>query len=215
MEIIWFGHACCVLKNGAATLVTDPYDDSLGLNLPELEADIVTVSHNNPRHNAVHTVQGPHKVVNRPGEYEIKGVFISGHIISPPETDRSPDADAQNVVFVCEIDDITVCHLGDIRCVPTQSQVEALNSIDVLLIPVGGGRSLNAVQASELISIIDPSIVVPIHYHLPGINISLDPLDKFLKEIGHSQLETRPRLRLRRSTLPSERQLVVLEPRIN
>ncbi len=210
MEITWYGHACFELKNNTATIVTDPYDDSLGLTPPALHADIVTLSHNNPRHNAVSQVQGNYKVLDSPGEYEIKEVFITGHALYPPKADAATALADRNIIFFYEMDNLTVCHLGDIAHTPTQSQVEAVDQVDILLIPVGSGRSLNAAQASEVIGIIEPAIVIPMHYALPGMTISLEPLEKFLKEMGLAQIEAQPKLRITASNLPSETQTVVL-----
>jgi len=212
MEIVWFGHACCALKNDITTIITDPFDSSLGLKLPPLEADIVTVSHDNPRHNAVDMVGGSFKVVNRPGEYEIRDIFIQGQALFPAKAKGAEAVQARNIVFVYYIEEITICHLGDIAQVPTQSQMEALDNIDILLIPIGGGNSLNATQAAEVISLIQPSIIIPIHYALPGISIILDPLEKFLQEMGQSQVEAQSRLRIRQVDLPIETQIVVLKP---
>jgi L-ascorbate metabolism protein UlaG (beta-lactamase superfamily) len=214
MDIFWYGHACCRLVDDTTTIITDPYSENLGLTLPPLHANIVTVSHDNPHHSALRAVSGPFRVIDRPGEYEIGGVFITGSAFYPPEAGRDKQA-RRNVVFVYEMNGVTVCHLGDIAQVPIQSQVEALGNVDVLLIPVGGGQSLNAAQASELISIIEPSIVIPIHYALPGLKISLDPLDRFLKEMGHIQREAETKLSVRKGSLPLETQVIVLKPAIN
>ena len=212
MEIVWFGHACCSLENGNTTIITDPFDSSLGLRLPSLEADIVTISHNSPRHNAVDVVSGSFRVVDRPGEYEIRDIFIQGEALFPAQAKGDAAIQTRNIVFVYHIEDITVCHLGDIAHVPTQGQMESLDNVDVLLIPVGGGRSLNAAQAAEVVSLIQPAIIVPIHYSLPGITISLDPLEKFVQEMGQSQIEAQSKLRIRQTSLPPETQIVVLTP---
>jgi len=213
MEISWYGHACFELKKNTVTIVTDPYDDSLGLTLPSLHADIVTVSHDSPRHNAVGLVQGNYKVLDSPGEYEIKKVFIISYTLYSPKADKAKALEDRNVIFVYEIDNLTICHLGDISHAPTQSQVEAVDKVDILLIPVGGGRSLNAAQASEVIGIIEPAIVIPMHYHLPNINIALDPLDKFLKEMGLPQIEPQAKLKITAGNLPPETQTVILTPK--
>jgi L-ascorbate metabolism protein UlaG (beta-lactamase superfamily) len=212
MEIIWHGHACFELKDDVVTIVTDPFDESLGLEQPQLQADIVTVSHDNPNHNAVSSVLGNYKVLDAPGEYEIKEIFIAGHAMYPPSTGTGNSAQTRNITFIYEMDNITICHMGDIIHVPTQSQVEAFDNVDILLIPVGGSKSLNAAQASEVISIIEPAIVIPMHYHLPNITISLDPLDKFLKEMGLPQFDPQAKLRISQRSLPIETQTIVLTP---
>jgi len=210
MEIIWYGHACFQIQDDTATIITDPFDESLGLALPTLQADVVTVSHNTPRHNAVSTVHGAYKIIRNPGEYEIRNIFITGHAIYPAKHAANNAIQTRNTVFIFDIGGVKVCHLGDMTHVPIQSHMEALDSIDVLLIPVGGGKSLNAGQASEIISIIEPAIVIPMHYQLPGINISLEPLQKFLKEMGLPGQDPLPRFKISAGSLPEKTEIVIL-----
>lgn len=214
MDIIWHGHACFEITCDDTTIITDPFEDSLGLAMPELSADIITVSHNSPHHNAIDRVGGQPRVVNRPGEYEIREAFIIGSAIYPPANQAKTMADPRNLVFFIEIDGITVCHMGDIRHVPTQSQMESFSNVDILLLPVGNGKSLTAAQASEAISLIEPSIIIPMHYELPGITIPLEPLDKFLKEMGLPATEPASKLRISASNLPDETQTVILSPQV-
>ncbi|MCG3207964.1 MAG: hypothetical protein FOGNACKC_01565 [Anaerolineae bacterium] len=211
MEIIWYGHACFRLKDKNITVVTDPYDKSLGLALPRPKADIVTVSNPAPHHNHIAGVKGEFKVVDGPGEYEIGGVFITGIRMIPPK--KSDNGPSLNNIFVFYIEDLTVCHLGDMTHIPTQSQVEDLGNIDVLMVPVAGKRALSAAQAAEVISVIEPLIVIPMHYDLPGLTVTLDPVSKFLKEMGAAKIDPIPTLKITKSTLPEETQIVLLEPR--
>ncbi len=215
MEIVWYGHACTRLKDSNVTVITDPYDKSLGLSLPRPKADIVTVSHPSPHHNYTAGVKGDFKVIDSPGEYEIGGVFITGINLAPPAKRKNGTPSIRNNVFVFYMDDIAICHLGDLNHVPTQNQVEDMGSIDVLLVPVGGGRSaLHAAQAAEVISLIEPYIVVPIHYQLPGLTIKLDPVEKFLKEMGITKTESVANLKLTKSGLPEETQIVLMEAKL-
>lgn len=215
MEIIWFGHACFQIQDDTATVVTDPFDESLGLAVPALQADVVTVSHDTARHNAISIVEGTPKVIRDPGEYEIKNVFITGHAIYPKKNVANNAIQTRNTVFIFDIDGVKICHLGDMTHVPIQSHMEALDSIDVLLIPVGGGKSLKAGQASEIISIIEPAIVIPMHYQLPGITISLEPLQKFLKEMGLPGQDPQPRFKITADGLPKKTEIVILNPQTN
>ncbi len=212
MDIIWYGHACFRLKDRNTTVVTDPYNKSLGLTLPRPKADIVTVSHANPHHSYIEAVKGEFKVVDGPGEYEIGGTFVTGvRMLPPKKQDNTPTQN--NNIFVIYLDDIAVCHLGDITHIPSQNQVEDMGNIDVLLIPVGGYNALNAAQAAEVISVIEPYIVIPMHYNLPDLAINLDPVSKFLKEMGIAQAEAVDQLKLTKSALPEETQIVLLEPK--
>jgi L-ascorbate metabolism protein UlaG (beta-lactamase superfamily) len=210
LDIDWYGQSCFRLREGNITLVTDPYDKSIGYNLPRLRADIVTVSHDAPGHNCASAVKGEPKVLMRPGEYEVKGVFVTG-IQTWRGAGAAGEAKEENTVFVFEFGEITVCHLGDLSRVLTQAQVESMPNIDILLVPVGGGSALDADKAAEVISQLEPSVVVPMHYRTPYVTLPLDPLSKFLKEMGVSEQPAQDMLRATRSQLPQETQVVVLE----
>jgi L-ascorbate metabolism protein UlaG (beta-lactamase superfamily) len=202
------------LRDRGATVVTDPYDKTLGLPLPRLRADIVTVSHPSPHHNYVVGVKDVSKVINSPGEYEVKEVFITGiRLTSAKQKEKNGQTPYQNNVFVMYMEDLAICHLGDLNHIPTQQQVEDMGSIDVLMIPVGGKQALNAAQAAEVISLIEPYIVIPMHYNLPGIIIELDPVSKFLKEMGVANAEAVSSLKLTKTSLPEEMQIILLEPK--
>jgi L-ascorbate metabolism protein UlaG (beta-lactamase superfamily) len=211
MEITWYGHACFRLKDRTITVVTDPYDKTLGLPLPRPKADIVTISHATPHHNYTDGVKGEFKTVDGPGEYEIAGVFITGIHLAAPQDKSGENSAAQNNIYVIYLEDIALCHLGDLNHVPTQNQVEDLGSIDVLMAPVGGQNALNAAQAAEVISLIEPYVVIPMHYQLPGLTIKLDPVEKFLKEMGLTKADTVDTLKLTKTSLPEETQIVLLD----
>jgi L-ascorbate metabolism protein UlaG (beta-lactamase superfamily) len=210
VDIDWFGQSCFRIREANVTAITDPYDKSIGYSLPRLRADIVTVSHDAPGHSTVSAVKGEPKVLSRPGEYEVKGVFITG-IQTWRGAGARGEAKEENTVFVFEFGDLTVCHLGDLSQVLSQAQVEALPDIHVLLVPVGGGGALDADKAAEIVSLLEPSIVIPMHYRTPYVNLPLDPLSKFLKEMGATEQAPQDALRVSRSQLPDETQVVVLE----
>ena len=214
VEITWLGHSCFRLRDRAATVVTDPYGKDLGLNLVRVRADIVTVSHDADDHNYVKGVKGDFRVLTGPGEYEVSSVFVTGLELRGDRKKREAVSGPRNTVFLFEFDDLTVCHLGDLSIVPTQAQVEeALGEVDVLLIPVGGGESLSASQASEVVSLLEPHIVIPMHYQVPEISLELDPVGKFLKEMGLDKVTPQEVLKVSRSGLPDETQIVLLELR--
>jgi L-ascorbate metabolism protein UlaG (beta-lactamase superfamily) len=217
MEITWYGHSCFRLtERNYATVVTDPFDNkTVGYDAIKLRSDIVTVSHDAPGHNNTDAVKGTSHVIDGAGEFEIGGVFITGVQTdgagSGKKKGKDKDKGARNTVFVFDYDGITVAHLGDLREVPTQSEIEALGTINVALVPVGGGGALNAAKAAEIISLIEPNLVIPMHYATPVAKISLDSLNKFVKEMGLSKPETQPSLKVTRSGLPDETKVVVLE----
>jgi L-ascorbate metabolism protein UlaG (beta-lactamase superfamily) len=212
MEITWYGHSCFRLKDRNVTVITDPYDKTLGLPLPRPKAEIVTISHASPHYNHTDGVKGEFKIINSPGEYEIGGVFVTALNLKPATKGSKHDqAAANNNVFVFYMDSIVLCHLGNLAYVPTQNQVEDMDNIDVLMVPVGGHEGLTAAQAAELVSLIEPYIVIPMHYALPGISIKLDPVSKFLTEMGITKAETVASLKLAKPNLPEETQIVLME----
>ncbi|RPJ28583.1 MAG: lactamase [Chloroflexi bacterium] len=215
MEITWYGHSCFRLtERNYATVVTDPFDNkSVGYDAIKLRSDIVTVSHDAPGHNNTDAVKGTSHVIDGAGEFEIGGVFITGVQTDGGSGKKKKDKEkgAQNTIYVFDYDGITVAHLGDLKEVPTQSEIEALGTINVALVPVGGGGALNAAKAAEIISVIEPNLVIPMHYATPAAKVSLDSLNKFVKEMGLSKAETQPSLKVTRSGLPDETRVVVLE----
>lgn len=213
MEITWYGHSCFrMLDRGRASIVTDPYDDSLGYPVPRLKADIVTISHDEPEHNHVKAVKGYKHLIDGPGEYEIGGVFVTAVATHTPRKKGSRAKIRRNLLSVFDFNSVTVCHLGDLDHIPAQSQIESLGTIDIALTPVGGGGALNSAQAAEVVSLLEPSIVVPMHYKLPGTTLKLDAVDKFLKEMGISDVAEESSLKVNsRSGLPDQTAIVLLE----
>ena len=209
MEITWYGHACFRLREKGVTIITDPYDKSLGYVLPRLRADVVTSSHPSPGHAAISAIKGTPKALVGPGEYEVHGVFITG--IPTRHAHKRGQPDERNTVFLFDFDGLSVCHLGDLGHLLSEEQVEAIGEVGVLLIPVGGGRTLDASQAAEVVSQIEPRIVIPMHYRTPACSRQLDKLDKFLRTMGISGVETQPSLTVSATNLPGETQVVVLE----
>jgi L-ascorbate metabolism protein UlaG (beta-lactamase superfamily) len=209
MDLTWYGHACFRLSERGVVIVTDPPSDDLGYARPRIRADVVTISHDHPGHNNRTGFRGGPKFFDGPGEYEVKGVFITG--IATFHDNRNGSVRGPNVVFLFDFDGLTVCHLGDLGHVPTQSQVEALSDVDVLLIPVGGVHTIDAPKAAEVISLIEPRLVVPMHYKTPSEQARLQTVDKFIKEMGLASIPTQPELKITKTSLPEETQVVLLD----
>ena len=210
MEITWYGHACFRLtERGMANVVTDPYDNSVaGYDTLKLRAEIVTISHDAPGHNHVSAVRGKNHILTGPGEYEIGGVFITG-VQTNGKKKRSSD-EIRNTLYVFDYDGITIAHLGDLQRVPTQTEVEALGTVNVVLVPVGGGGGLTSSKAVEVVSLLEPNIVIPMHFGTPQSKFKLAPVSKFLKEMGLSDLEPQDSFKVARTTMPDETRVVVL-----
>jgi L-ascorbate metabolism protein UlaG (beta-lactamase superfamily) len=211
MEIVWYGHSCFRLtERGMAAVVTDPFDaEAVGYEPLKLKADIVTVSHDAPGHNNLNAVKGYGHAITGPGEFEIGGVFVTG-VQTDGQGKKAADK-PRNTLYVFDYDGLTVVHLGDLRSVPTQAEIEALGNVNVALVPVGGGGGLNAAKAAEIVSLLEPNIVIPMHYQTPAAKVPLDQLDKFLKEMGLHEAESVPVLKVTRSGLPDETKVIVLD----
>ena len=216
MILTYLGHSCFKMQDKAGTdgvtLITDPFDKEVGLKLPNYEADIVTVSHDHHDHNNISALRGNPFVVNCAGEYDVKNILIEG-IDSSHDSEQGKIYGA-NLIFRFEIDDISVVHLGDLGQALDSAQLEKLAGTDVLLIPVGGKYTLDAKQAVEVISQIEPRIIVPMHYRTADSKneqLELDEVDKFIKEMGLTP-SYEEKLKLSKKDLPQEdMELVILK----
>jgi L-ascorbate metabolism protein UlaG (beta-lactamase superfamily) len=210
MEITWYGLSCFRLtERSLATVVTDPYDSqATGFEPLKLKADIVTVSHDAPGHSYSSGVKGYSHLISGPGEFEIGGVFVTG--IQTNGYGKRDSDEPRNTLYVVDYEGVTVAHLGDLRRVPSQTEVEALGTVHVALVPVGGGGGLNAAKAAEVVSLLEPGFVIPMHYSIPGCTIKLSPLSKFLKEMGLGTVDPQPSLKVTKSMIPEETRVVVL-----
>jgi L-ascorbate metabolism protein UlaG (beta-lactamase superfamily) len=200
------------LKSRDITIVTDPYDSKVvGQNLGKPVADIVTVSHGDPGHNNVAAVGGTPKLIEGAGEYEIRGVFITG--IQTYHDAEGGKKRGKNTVYLFELEDLVVCHLGDLGHPLTPAQAEAMSNVEVLLIPVGGASTITTAQAAEVISLIEPKVTVPMQYRVEPDGGMPDSVERFCRELGVGVPAPQPKLVLTRSSLPEETQVVLLEAR--
>jgi L-ascorbate metabolism protein UlaG (beta-lactamase superfamily) len=208
MEITWLGHSCFKLKGKSTTVFTDPFPPDSGYSLEKATARIVTVSHEHPNHSYVQTIGGEPKLVFRPGEYEINGVLIIG---IPTYHDAENGAKlGKNTVFILEIDDINICHLGDLGQPLTAAQIEEIGNVDVLMVPVGGVTTIGPSQAAAVVRSLEPKIVIPMHYKTPMLTKELEGVEKFLKEMGVTTAVPQPKITVTKSTLPLTTQVMLL-----
>ncbi len=211
MDVTWLGHGCFRLRGRGAAVVTDPYPPAIGLKLPRLDADLVTVSHEHENHNYTQAVREAHEI-RGPGEYEVAGVSVIG--LPTFHDDEKGAKRGRNTVYLIEIDDVRVCHLGDLGHRLDDTDAETVSSADVLLVPVGGRTAMNAAQAAEVVRQLEPRYVIPMHYAIAGLKLELDPLDRFLKEMGVTAGEPLVKLSVQASSGEYETKVVVLEPKV-
>ncbi|MBI4029181.1 MAG: MBL fold metallo-hydrolase [Candidatus Blackburnbacteria bacterium] len=208
MDIAWLGHSSFRIKGKSASIVTDPFDPSVGLKFPKVEADIVTVSHAHQDHNRADLVGGSPKVVSGPGEYEIKEVSIFG--IPTYHDLKNGQERGSNTVYTISMDGMHLCHLGDLGHKLTQDQLGEIGNIDILFVPVGGVYTIDAQLAVEVVTAIEPKVIIPMHYKLPGLKYELAGVEDFIKETGMEPARV-DKYSVTPDKLPEERQLVVLE----
>lgn len=208
MEIKWLGHACFQIKTKTATLVIDPYKD-IGLSMPKVVADVLLITHDHFDHNAREKVKAE-VVIDSPGEYEIKGVYIEG--IRAFHDEKQGAERGKITMYLIKVDEVSLLHTGDLGHRLDSKLIEEINGVDVLLVPVGGKYTLDAKAASEIVKDLDPRIVIPMHYKIPGLTLDIAGVEGFVKEIGLKP-EEMGILKVNRSQLPEEEmRLVLLSP---
>jgi L-ascorbate metabolism protein UlaG (beta-lactamase superfamily) len=208
VELVWIGHSCFRLRGRDATVVTDPCARASGYSMGRVTADVVTVSNPHPHHAAVDEIPNGPTVVDGPGEYEVQGVFITGVRTRPHASgERNP----RNTAYIISIDDLTVCHLGDLASILTAEQIELMKDVDVLLVPVGGHCTIGPAEAVEVISQVEPRLVLPMHYATEVSTSELEGVDRFLREMGLAQVEPQARLNVTRGSLPAEPTVALLQ----
>ena len=212
MIITWQGHSCFKIQDkigsDGVTVVTDPFSKEVGLKVPNCEADIVTISHDHYDHNNSAALRGQPLIINCAGEYDYKGILVEG--IDSFHDDKEGKERGLNVIYRFEVEDISIVHLGDLGSPLDNGQLEKLAGTDILLIPVGGKYTLDAKKAVEVISQIEPRIVIPMHYKIKDLKIDIDPVDKFIKEIG-IEPTYEEKLKISKKDLPQEdMELVIL-----
>lgn len=215
MDIYWYGQACFRIKGKNAAVIIDPYNpDYVGLKSPkDLQADIVLSTHSHQDHNFVSAVStadgGKPMVFDKPGEYEVAGVAVTG--ISSFHDNTQGSERGTNTIFHLLFDNLDIVHLGDLgQNKLTEEQVAEIGQTDILLVPIGSIYTLDAKAASEIVSQLEPKIIIPMHYKIEGLKFELEGADSFLKEMGAEGAVSQLKLSVTKEKLPEEPQVVVL-----
>jgi L-ascorbate metabolism protein UlaG (beta-lactamase superfamily) len=210
VDLSWLGHACFRLRGRDVTILTDPYEgDGWGYPPLETSANVVTISNDHPHHAGLSGVEGKPHVLRGPGEYEIGGVLIWA-----VRTSRAEGSSAKNTAFIIQMEELTICHLGDLATAPlSDDELTHIKDADVLLIPVGGNCTINAQQAARIVAQVEPKLIVPMHYATPETqgHVVLDEVGRFCKELGATEAAPRNRLSITPTSLPSEPTVMLME----
>jgi L-ascorbate metabolism protein UlaG (beta-lactamase superfamily) len=211
MQIQWLGQSCFKIQVksslGETTIITDPFSDEYGLKSPRLAADIVTISHDHKDHSDLSKIKGVAEnqnpfVIKGPGEYEIKNVFVQG--LPSVHDNENGKKLGSNIIYLIRAEGMTIVHLGDLgQKELSPQQLEYIEEADILFVPVGGKYTLNGAEAATLVSQIEPRIVIPMHYKIPGLKVDIDTADKFIKEMGNHK-EEMDKLKIAKKDLPQE-----------
>lgn len=186
MKIKWYGQSCfLIISENGTKIFTDPYKNMLGYKLPEIKADIVSTSHNHGDHNNISAVKGSFTHINEPGVFTKNGIAIKGVETFHDKTSGSKRG--KNVVYNFNIDEINICHLGDLGHILNSKQIEEIGKTDILLLPVGGGPTINALDAVQVIRQLNPTIIIPMHYRTKALGLLgyiFETVDKFISVSG-------------------------------
>lgn len=202
MTINWYGQACFRIELKGTSVLIDPFSKEIGLRPPRLNDNIFLVTHEHYDHNNVEGVTPEQFVIRGPGEYEKLGIYVEG-IMSYHDNTQGTQR-GLNSIYMIRAEDMRLCHLGDLgQDKLTDEQVEQIGDVDILFIPVGGNYTIDGKEATEIVKQIEPKIIIPMHYKVPGLNIDIDGPQKFLKEIGIKPEEVET-YRIAAKNLPTE-----------
>ena len=212
MDIKYLGHASFFIKSKDARVITDPYDSSIGIKFPKMEADIVTVSHPHGDHNNVAGVTGNPLVLDWPGEFEKNGVRMFAY---KSYHDKQKGAErGENILFKFEIEGMSILHCGDLGFVPDNGFLEEIGEVNILMVPVGGFYTIDPDEAIALIKKIEPNMVIPMHYNNEGLKQEtfgkLASLNDFLAKIGVTENVPVPKLTVKKDDFGEEMKVVTM-----
>ncbi len=210
MEIKWHGQSCFQIRSGSVTVIIDPYGPEIGLTLPKLSADIVTISHQHPDHNNAAAIEGNPKIIMTGGITKYKNIEITG--IESFHDEEQGSKRGLNLIFTFSIDGIKIVHAGDLgQTSLTVDQLALLKDIDILMIPVGGADfTIDAEGAIKIINQLNhPKIIIPMHYGIKNIVFPLAPVDEFVEKSGIMP-SRQDVLEITKESLPQETAIIIL-----
>ncbi len=218
MKISWLGQACFKIQTKTISLVIDPYDPKIGLKSAATKADLVLSTHDHHDHNYLEAVTAENPelaapyVIKNPGEYEVSEIMVHG--IQAAHDKKGGAERGLVTMYSIQSEGINILHVGDLGEKLTNEQVEAIGNVDILLIPVGGTYTIDGKEASDIVSQLEPRVVIPMHYLVPGLTVEgIAPVDLFLKEMGAVGVAAQESYKITKKELPQEEtQVVILEP---
>jgi L-ascorbate metabolism protein UlaG (beta-lactamase superfamily) len=215
MIIQYYGHSCFKLTTKPAgrgqddvTIFLDPFDKAIGLRPPQGSADMVLVTHDHHDHNNVEAIKGEPYVIDIPGEYSVKGVNIVG--MKTFHDKKEGTERGANTIYMLETEELRICHMGDLGHTLSEKELETINGVNILMIPIGGKYTLDGKEAVDIIKKIEPEIVIPIHYKINGSTVDVDDEKKFCKEMGSCPREKVSKINIKKKDLEGKSMEVIL-----
>lgn len=215
MLIQYYGHSCFKITTKPAgratediTVFLDPFGKDVGLRAPQGQADVVLVSHDHADHNNTAALKGSPVAINTPGEFSILGINIIG--TDTFHDDQEGKVRGHNTAFILESEELKICHLGDLGAELSGKQLDEIDGVDILMIPIGGKYTLDGKKAAEIVRKIEPAIIIPVHYKMSGANAELDDEKKFCAEMGNCPKEKVAKLNIKKKDLEGKSMEIVL-----
>lgn len=189
MKIKYFGHSCFkITSDNGISIVTDPFDHTVGYPLPNTDADIVTSTHSHYDHNYFKAISGSFDIVNTSGEHNLKGIHIKG--VNTFHDDEHGAKRGKNIMFIMDIDNMKLCHSGDLGHLLTDDMIKEIGHVDILMIPVGGYYTIDDRQAVKVIESLKPSLTIAMHFRTPVVDMPIETVNSFLRMTNGKQLQT-------------------------
>ena len=185
MDITWLGNGCFQLRDNELIAITNPFPSTIGLEIGSLEASVVTISNNSEQHNSPGLIKGEPSVFNSAGEYEYNGIGVQGVMTTLLE---GQSFEKRNIAYNILISGIHILHLGDIAAPLTPAQIDELLPCDILLTPIGSPNTLELDDIMQTIQDLDPNIIIPMQYNIPGSTINDVELEPFLNKLGKNEV---------------------------
>ncbi|OGP86971.1 MAG: hypothetical protein A2031_03920 [Deltaproteobacteria bacterium RBG_19FT_COMBO_43_11] len=215
MKIKWYGHSAFQITTDKGTrIIIDPYESgsyggTLSYGKITDEADIVLTSHDHPDHNYIKDIQGKYKHISKAGNYEIHDVKINS---LPSFHDNSSGKErGRNLIFVIATDGLILVHAGDIGHALDSELIKKIGKVDILLLPVGGFFTIDALQAAKLMNTLQPSITIPMHYKTDKCGFPITPVEEFTKNQNNVRVLKEAEIEIKKDTLPKKSEIIVLQ----
>jgi L-ascorbate metabolism protein UlaG (beta-lactamase superfamily) len=215
MQIQYYGHSCFKITTkpgGRATedivLFFDPFGKDLGIRPPQGQADIVFVSHAHDGHNNISAIKGDPVIIETPGEYAVKGINVVG--VDSFHDNEEGASRGRSTIYILEAEELKICHLGDLGSDLTGKQLDEIDGVDILFVPVGGTSTIDGKKAAELVRKIEPKMIIPMQYKTTGSSAEIDDEKKFCNEMGNCPKETVSKINIKKKDLEEKKMEIVL-----